>query len=108
MCASLDMADLSQALDEFAREGRFGCALQHDHLGIPSTYFLAVRFPGGPRFDLGLLRYTRAELLVFATDLRARALADSRVTSAAVATVVAMMSAIAWIQCTDYPLETAQ
>jgi phosphatidylglycerol:prolipoprotein diacylglycerol transferase len=35
--------------------GRFGCALQHDHLGVPSTHFLAVNFPTGPRFDLGLL-----------------------------------------------------
>jgi phosphatidylglycerol:prolipoprotein diacylglycerol transferase len=35
--------------------GRLGCALQHDHLGVSSTSFLAVRFPEGPRFDLGLL-----------------------------------------------------
>ena len=37
--------------------GRFGCALQHDHLGVPSHHFLAVNFPGGPRFDLGLLEF---------------------------------------------------
>ncbi len=37
--------------------GRFGCALQHDHLGVPSTHFLAVNFPTGPRFDLGLLEF---------------------------------------------------
>jgi phosphatidylglycerol:prolipoprotein diacylglycerol transferase len=35
--------------------GRLGCALAHDHIGIPSTSALAVRFPEGPRFDLGLL-----------------------------------------------------
>ncbi len=35
--------------------GRLGCALQHDHLGIASTSFFAVRFPDGPRFDVGLL-----------------------------------------------------
>ena len=35
--------------------GRLGCALQHDHLGVASESFLAVRFPDGPRFDLGLL-----------------------------------------------------
>jgi phosphatidylglycerol:prolipoprotein diacylglycerol transferase len=35
--------------------GRAGCALAHDHLGIPSTSFLAVAFPGGARLDLGLL-----------------------------------------------------
>jgi phosphatidylglycerol---prolipoprotein diacylglyceryl transferase len=35
--------------------GRTGCALAHDHVGIESTSFLAVRFPSGPRYDLGLL-----------------------------------------------------
>jgi phosphatidylglycerol:prolipoprotein diacylglycerol transferase len=37
--------------------GRLGCALQHDHLGVASTHFLAVNFPAGPRFDLGLLEF---------------------------------------------------
>ena len=37
--------------------GRLGCALQHDHLGLASTSFLAVNFPTGPRFDLGLLEF---------------------------------------------------
>ncbi len=37
--------------------GRLGCGLQHDHLGIASTHFLAVAFPDGPRFDLGLLEF---------------------------------------------------
>jgi predicted permease len=40
------------------------------------------------RFNLGLLRYTAPELLAFATDLRARALTDPRIPSAAVATLV--------------------
>jgi len=35
--------------------GRGGCALAHDHLGVESSHWLAVRFPEGPRFDLGLL-----------------------------------------------------
>src|SRR5207245_1227221 len=35
--------------------GRTGCALAHDHIGIASSSFWAVDFPGGPRFDLGLL-----------------------------------------------------
>lgn len=39
--------------------GRLGCALAHDHMGIASSHPLAVRFPDGPAFDLGLL-----ELLV--------------------------------------------
>jgi prolipoprotein diacylglyceryltransferase len=37
--------------------GRIGCALQHDHLGIRSRSFLAVAFPAGSRFDLGLLEF---------------------------------------------------
>jgi phosphatidylglycerol---prolipoprotein diacylglyceryl transferase len=37
--------------------GRLGCALQHDHLGVTSTHWLAVAFPDGPRFDLGLLEF---------------------------------------------------
>jgi phosphatidylglycerol:prolipoprotein diacylglycerol transferase len=35
--------------------GRAGCAVAHDHVGVFSSSFLAVDFPGGPRFDLGLL-----------------------------------------------------
>lgn len=35
--------------------GRAGCFLAHDHPGIRSESWLAVRFPGGPRFDLGLI-----------------------------------------------------
>lgn len=35
--------------------GRAGCSLRHDHLGVASDALLAVAFPGGSRFDLGLL-----------------------------------------------------
>lgn len=35
--------------------GRTGCALAHDHVGIETSSALAVRFPAGPRYDLGLL-----------------------------------------------------
>jgi len=34
--------------------GRLGCFTAHDHIGAPSDFFLAVRFPGGSRHDLGL------------------------------------------------------
>ncbi len=37
--------------------GRLGCALQHDHLGISADHVLAVGFPDGPRFDLGVLEF---------------------------------------------------
>lgn len=35
--------------------GRIGCALVHDHPGLRSDSFFAVAYPGGPRYDLGLL-----------------------------------------------------
>lgn len=35
--------------------GRAGCAVAHDHPGIRSELWLAVRYPDGGRFDLGLL-----------------------------------------------------
>jgi phosphatidylglycerol:prolipoprotein diacylglycerol transferase len=31
-----------------------GCSVVHDHPGLPSTFFLAVKFPDGPKHDLGL------------------------------------------------------
>jgi len=37
--------------------GRLGCALVHDHVGRPSEFVLAVRFPNGPRHDLGLYEF---------------------------------------------------
>lgn len=43
--------------------GRLGCALKHDHPGITSTHWLAVAFPDGARFDLGMLEFLYASLL---------------------------------------------
>jgi phosphatidylglycerol:prolipoprotein diacylglycerol transferase len=43
--------------------GRLGCALQHDHVGSSSTHWLAVAFPDGPRFDLGLLEFFYVSIL---------------------------------------------
>lgn len=37
--------------------GRLGCTLAHDHRGLPSTSWIAVQFPDGPRFDLGLIEF---------------------------------------------------
>lgn len=33
---------------------RIGCFTVHDHPGVHTSFFLAVRFPDGPRHDLGL------------------------------------------------------
>jgi phosphatidylglycerol---prolipoprotein diacylglyceryl transferase len=35
--------------------GRLGCYLVHDHPGIRTTSWLGVRYPGGTRYDMGLL-----------------------------------------------------
>jgi phosphatidylglycerol:prolipoprotein diacylglycerol transferase len=35
--------------------GRMGCAVVHDHPGLRSTSWLAVDYPSGARFDLGLI-----------------------------------------------------
>ncbi len=35
--------------------GRLGCALVHDHPGLRSDSWLAVAYPSGGRFDLGLI-----------------------------------------------------
>jgi phosphatidylglycerol---prolipoprotein diacylglyceryl transferase len=37
--------------------GRLGCALAHDHKGMPSTSWVAVQFPEGPQYDLGLIEF---------------------------------------------------
>ncbi len=34
--------------------GRLGCTITHDHPGVVTDFVLAVRFPDGPRHDLGL------------------------------------------------------
>jgi phosphatidylglycerol:prolipoprotein diacylglycerol transferase len=44
--------------------GRAGCAVVHDHPGVLSSSALAVAFPGGSRFDLGLLELLLTPLLV--------------------------------------------
>ena len=51
-----------------------GCALLHDHPGRSSQHWLAVAFPDGPRFDLGLLEcfYAAALAALFAGLGRSR------------------------------------
>jgi phosphatidylglycerol:prolipoprotein diacylglycerol transferase len=52
--------------------GRMGCASIHDHPGARSASALAVNWPGGPRFDLGLLELLLVPLLIVAVLLVAR------------------------------------
>jgi len=37
--------------------GRLGCFLAHDHRGFFTTSWIAVNFPEGPRYDLGLIEF---------------------------------------------------
>lgn len=52
--------------------GRMGCATVHDHPGARSSGPLAVDWPGGPRFDLGLLELLLVPLLIAGVALVAR------------------------------------
>ncbi len=55
--------------------GRLGCTIVHDHPGLPSDFFLAVKYPSGPRHDLGFYEWLFAvglNLLLF--SIRGRGL----------------------------------
>lgn len=49
--------------------GRLGCTLAHDHRGFASTSWIAVNFPEGPRYDLGLIEFLFLIVLVAAFQL---------------------------------------
>ncbi len=46
---------------------RIGCSFEHDHPGARTASWIGVQFPGGTRFDLGMLEaiYTLGLLLLF-------------------------------------------
>ena len=44
----------------FYATARFGCFLAHDHPGPLTTSWIGVQYPGGTRFDLGLLYFLGA------------------------------------------------
>lgn len=44
--------------------GRLGCTLVHDHVGAPSSFPLAIRFPDTPRHDLGLYEFLYTVLVL--------------------------------------------
>jgi phosphatidylglycerol---prolipoprotein diacylglyceryl transferase len=52
--------------------GRMGCSVVHDHPGVMSDSFLAVNFPDGARFDLGLLELMLTPLLILAVIIVGR------------------------------------
>lgn len=46
--------------------GRAGCSVAHDHPGLPSDLWFAVRYPDGGRLDLGFLEFCYTILIVIA------------------------------------------
>jgi phosphatidylglycerol:prolipoprotein diacylglycerol transferase len=55
--------------------GRLGCALAHDHRGLWTTNWIAVKFPEGSRYDLGLIEFLfliGMAALFWALDRKAR------------------------------------
>ncbi|HEX6765454.1 MAG TPA: prolipoprotein diacylglyceryl transferase family protein [Polyangiaceae bacterium] len=46
--------------------GRFGCTVAHDHPGLRSDFFLAVKYPDGGRHDLGFYEFLIAAFLASA------------------------------------------
>ena len=45
--------------------GRLGCSLAHDHPGSPSTFILAIQYPGGARHDLGFYEFLFTLLILW-------------------------------------------
>jgi phosphatidylglycerol:prolipoprotein diacylglycerol transferase len=55
--------------------GRLGCTLAHDHRGLFTTSWIAVQFPEGSRYDLGLIEFLFLIFMAiafFALDRRPR------------------------------------
>ena len=52
--------------------GRLGCFQAHDHPGIQTTSWLAVRYPGGARYDLALLEVVATLVLLALSRVLAR------------------------------------
>lgn len=59
--------------------GRLGCTIAHDHPGRRTDFFLAVRYPDGPRHDLGLYEWLfTIGLMVLVFSLRRKRLPPGR------------------------------
>ncbi|HVK69687.1 MAG TPA: prolipoprotein diacylglyceryl transferase family protein [Polyangium sp.] len=64
---------------------RAACAFAHDHPGRLSSSFLAVQYPGGARFDLGLLEWMATPLLLGIVVLVSRRVSRPGVVTGALA-----------------------
>lgn len=45
--------------------GRLGCTIAHDHPGMHTDFFLAVKYPDGPRHDLGFYELLLTTFVIF-------------------------------------------
>ncbi len=70
---------------------RAGCAFVHDHPGRLSTSWLAVRYPGGARFDLGLLEWAATPVLIAIVVVATRRGARPGVVTGALALAYGML-----------------
>ena len=79
---------LAYAFPITAAMARFGCFLAHDHIGARTDNWLGVRFPGGTRFDLGLLQFMAAIVAATAIWLLSRGLTTPGLLFAFMATLM--------------------
>lgn len=55
---AVTLVDIAAFAAPFAAAvGRLGCTIAHDHRGLPSNRWLAIQFPEGSRYDLGLVDF---------------------------------------------------
>lgn len=71
--------------------GRAGCAVAHDHKGHLTTSWLAVRFPDGARYDLGLIEFALTPLLLALVVVVSRRTARPGMISGALAVAYALL-----------------
>lgn len=83
---------------------RAGCALVHDHPGMLSSSWLAVRFPGGARLDCGLLEWMAAPPLVaLAVALGRRRLAPGRLAASVGGAYSVVRLSLDFLRARDLP-----
>ncbi|EKD42969.1 MAG: prolipoprotein diacylglyceryl transferase, partial [uncultured bacterium] len=91
--------------------GRIGCFLIHDHPGTLSHSLLAVKFPDGARFDLGLLDSILAWVIFFVCLLSFNKLAKKRYGLMAIISFMMYSFARFWLdflRATDVELSDAR
>jgi phosphatidylglycerol:prolipoprotein diacylglycerol transferase len=85
--------------------GRLGCTIVHDHPGQHTDFFLAVQYPDGPRFDLGLYEflYTLLVLLPVSLWLHSRKLVTGSILAAMILLYAPMRFTFDFLRLDDRP-----